>query len=52
MNRNADFVRILLKEKMIDAATLDERIGRLDASKHPISVIRAWAQRRMTEAQA
>jgi hypothetical protein len=50
--KDADFVRILLKEKMIDATTLDERIGKLDASKHPVSAIRAWAQRRMAEAQA
>jgi len=51
-DKDADFVRVLLKEKMIDANVLDERIRLLDPSVHGVDTIRAWARRRAVEAQA
>jgi len=50
-DKDADFVRVLLKEKMIDANVLDERIRLLDPSVHGVETIRAWAGRRAAEAQ-
>jgi hypothetical protein len=50
-DKDADFVRVLLKEKMIDANVLDERIRTLDPSAHAVETIRAWARRRAAEAQ-
>jgi hypothetical protein len=51
-DKDADFVRVLLKEKMIDPDTLDERIRMLDAATHPLEAIRAWATRRDAEARS
>jgi|GEM_PF-1633180 len=51
-DKDADFVRVLLKENMIDANTLDERIQLLDKATYPLDGIRAWARRRVTEARA
>ena len=51
-DKDADFVRVLLKEKMIEANVLDERIRMLDPSVHSVETMRAWARRRAVEAQA
>ncbi len=51
-DKDADFVRVLLKEKMIDANVLDERIRSLDPAVHGVETIRAWARRRAAEAQS
>jgi len=51
-DKDADFVRVLLKERMIDIDTLLERIRALDATRHPTAQVQAWAQRRALEAQA
>jgi hypothetical protein len=48
--KDGDFVRTLLREGMIEQATLMTRIRMLDAGKHPVEAIVAWAQRRATEA--
>lgn len=48
--KDADFVRVLLREHMIDAATLEQRIRKLDAAVHPVDHISAWASRRAAEA--
>jgi hypothetical protein len=49
-DKDADFVRVLLKERMIDIQTLQERINSLDANRYPIATVSAWAQRRAQEA--
>lgn len=51
-DKDADFVRVLLKENMIDANTLDERIQLLDIAIYPLDGIRAWARRRVAEARS
>jgi hypothetical protein len=51
-DKDADFVRVLLKERMIDIDTLLDRIRCLDAAQHPTAHVLAWAQRRAEEAQA
>jgi len=51
-DKDADFVRVLLKERMIDIDTLLNRIRCLDAAQHPTAQVLAWAQRRALEAQA
>lgn len=48
--KDAEFVRILLREGMIEPATLQQRIRQLDASRHPVDRISAWAARRGAEA--
>lgn len=48
--KDADFIRILLRERMIDAVVLEQRIRLLDAAAHPVDHISAWAARRVTEA--
>ena len=50
-DKDADFVLVLLKEKMIDANVLDERIRLLDPSVHGVETMHAWARRRAAEAQ-
>ncbi|MBS0444728.1 MAG: hypothetical protein JSR59_02150 [Proteobacteria bacterium] len=49
-DKDADFVRTLLRERMIDASTLVSRIDMLDAARQPVSAIVAWARRRAAEA--
>ena len=49
-DKDADFVRALLKHSMIEQAILLERIALLDATKYPIQHITQWAQRRAQEA--
>jgi hypothetical protein len=51
-DRDADFVRVLLKERMIDIETLRDRIRCLDPAQHPVAVILSWADRRASEATA
>jgi hypothetical protein len=50
-DKDADFVLVLLKEKMIDANVLDERIRLLDPSVHGVETKRTWALWRAAEAQ-
>ena len=50
-DKDADFVRVLLKERMIDIETLLDRIRSLDATVHPIEPVLAWARRRAEEAR-
>ena len=49
--KDARFVRVMLKEGMIDSATLEHRIRRLAPSR-PIQAIVSWAQIRAQEAQS
>ena len=49
-DKDADFVRILLKGGLVDSSILMERIAMLDLAKHNISQIEQWAQRRAQEA--
>lgn len=49
-DKDADFVRILLEEKMIDIETLQDRIRCLDPARAPIASVLAWARRRAIEA--
>lgn len=51
-DKDADFVRVLLKERMIDIETLRGRIRSLDPAQHPVAVILSWADRRANEATA
>ncbi len=48
-DKDADFVRALLKHRMIELPTLLERISKLDTTKQPITHITQWAQRRAQE---
>jgi hypothetical protein len=47
---DADFVRALLRHRMIDAQTLENRLRALDASKWPVENLVTWARRRAAEA--
>jgi hypothetical protein len=49
--KDARFVRVMLKEGMIDSSTLEKRIRQLDP-KRPIASIVAWAHLRAQEAQS
>lgn len=48
--KDADFVRTLLRHRMIAADILLARIAQLDASRHPTQDISDWARRRAVEA--
>ena len=50
--KDADFVRVLLRERMIDIETLRGRICCLDPARHPVADVLAWAARRAQEATA
>ncbi|MGA0571461.1 DUF6036 family nucleotidyltransferase [Variovorax sp. VNK109] len=50
-DKDADFVRVLLRDGYVAIGTLEERIHLLDATKHPIEKIVAWARRRHIENQ-
>lgn len=50
--KDADFVRALLRHGMIQADTLLDRIGRIDGARHPHEAITAWARRRIAESQS
>ena len=49
--KDADFVRELLKHGLVSAATLGERIGMLDAAKYPLPHLLAWVERRKLESE-
>ena len=50
--KDADFVRVLLRERMIDIETLRGRVRCLDTAKHPVAGVLAWVDRRAQEATA
>ena len=50
--KDADFIRILLRHQMIGIDLLLERISKVDAGKHPVQSIAEWARRRAAEARA
>ena len=50
-DKDADFVRVLLKERMIEIDTLLDRIRSLDPAQHPTAHVLAWAQRRAQESK-
>lgn len=47
--KDADYVRVLLRAGMVDAATLETRIGMLDPAQSSVPTIVAWARRRIAE---
>ena len=49
-DKDADFVRILLKGGLVESKILSERIAMLEPAKHNISQILQWTQRRAQEA--
>lgn len=49
--KDADFIRGLVRHQMIDIELLVDRISQLDAGKHPVKQIADWARRRATEAR-
>jgi hypothetical protein len=49
-DKDADYVRVLIREKMIDIGTLRTRIEMLDSSQYPVTSVLAWANRRALEA--
>lgn len=50
--KDADYVRVLLRTGMVDAATRETRIGMLDRARSAVPTIIAWARRRAAEAAA
>ena len=48
--KDADYVRILLKHRLVRLDVLLERIGWLDAAQHDLAHIMQWTQRRAQEA--
>lgn len=48
-DKDADFVRALLAGRHISIDLLRSRIRQLDAAKHPVDAIVAWAERRAQE---
>jgi hypothetical protein len=50
--KDADYVRVLLRHKLVDVETLIDRIGLLDAAKNNLTHITQWTQRRAQEATA
>ncbi len=50
-DKDADFVRALLSNRMIELDTLVARIGQLDAARYPVASITDWARRRAMEAR-
>lgn len=50
--KDADWIRGLLRHGMIGLDRLVERLGQLDPSKYPPERLVAWAQRRAAEAAA
>lgn len=49
--KDAEFVRILLRDGHVLIDTLTSRIAQIDGQKHTIPVIVAWAERRWRETQ-
>ena len=50
--KDADFVRELLRLDLVGVPTLKERVAMLDGAKHPQAHILAWIDRRAIEAKA
>ena len=50
--KDADFIRVLLRHQMIGIELLLERISKVDAGKYPVQAIADWARRRAVEARA
>ena len=50
-DKDADFVRVLLRDRQIVFETLTQRIRALDSERYPVDQIVAWATRRNREAQ-
>ena len=50
--KDAEFVMVLLKERLIEIETLLQRIRMLDPSRYPMLHLIAWAERRAREANA
>ena len=51
-DKDADFVRVLLKDGLVDSKILSDRIALLDPVKHNVGQIWQWTQRREQEALA
>jgi hypothetical protein len=49
-DKDADWIRALLRHKMINAARLEERLHGLDSTTLPVDTFIAWARRRAQEA--
>ncbi|MGJ7582358.1 DUF6036 family nucleotidyltransferase [Variovorax sp. RHLX14] len=49
--KDADFIRVLLRDEQIVFNTLIQRIHALDGEKYPVSQIVAWATRRQRDAK-
>lgn len=50
-DKDADFVRVLLRDRQIVFETLTQRICALDSERYPVDQIVAWATRRNRDAQ-
>ncbi len=50
--KDADFVRGLLRHRMVTLNTLLERLALLDGRRYPVPQLSDWARRRATEATA
>lgn len=46
--KDAGFIEVLLREKLIDSGTLHSRIDALDAAAYPLSALHTWVDRRVT----
>jgi len=51
-DKDADYVRALLKHHLIDADRLEQRLRCLDDKQYPVDRFIAWARRRAQEALA
>jgi hypothetical protein len=49
-DKDADFVRALIKHRMIELPVMLQRISMLDRAKYPVQHITQWVQRRAQEA--
>jgi hypothetical protein len=48
--KDADYIRVLLQERLIDASVLLERVEQLDGAKHDKTRLANWVHRRAQEA--
>lgn len=48
-DKDADWIRALLRHRMIDAARLETRLRALDSATMPVERLVAWARRRVQE---
>lgn len=49
-DKDADFIRALLRHRMVDLETLLGRIATLDPARAPVDAVLAWTRRRALEA--